>query len=251
MRQQDLVEVLDHVIARSTLANVEVGRENASARFWAAIETHLPDWVAPLEPWFLAAHRPGGDPPFELSGNYEIMSATYAYTFRDHRAPEEIIQVRQVRSLSDGNDGYGLQLGNRSGNFDLDTEPLWGGWIEQHQRYQEDEISALLTRFHFDRTLRRGDIHDFAIRSWVREDEPDNAVTVRFTRPTRNVHLSLNFLGPQPQLVWTFAQEEASAPRPQTPAQRSDVVTASPNGTYFMRVEKPRLGRDFAITWQW
>ncbi|MEL4503547.1 helix-turn-helix transcriptional regulator [Luteococcus sp. H138] len=251
MRQQDLVEALDHVIARSTLANVEVGRENPSARLWRAIEVHLPDWVAPLEPWFAAVHRPAGDPPFEISGNYEILAATYAYTFRDHRAPEEIIQVRQVRSLSDGNDGYGLQLGNQSGNFDLDSEALWGGWIEKHERHQEDGISTLLTRFHFDRSLRRGEVHEFAVRSWVREDEPDTAVTVRFTRPTRNVQLALNFLGPRPEAVWIFAQHNVGDPRAEGPRHRDDIITPLPNGTCTMRIAKPELGRNFGIAWRW
>lgn len=50
MRQQDLVDALDRVIARSTLANVEVGRENPSARLWAAINDKLPEWVPQLEP---------------------------------------------------------------------------------------------------------------------------------------------------------------------------------------------------------
>ncbi|MEL4359135.1 MULTISPECIES: helix-turn-helix transcriptional regulator [unclassified Luteococcus] len=251
MRQQDLVDALDRVIARSTLANVEVGRENPSARFWRAIQTHLPDWVAPLEPWFAAVHSPDGEPPFELSGNYEILKATYAYTFRDHRAPEEMIQVRHVRSLSDGNNGYGLQLGNASGNFDLDSEALWGGWIQQRQRHQEDGINTLLTRFHFDRVLRQGEEHEFAIRSWVREDDPETAATVRFTRPTREVYLSLNFLGPHPKQAWTFTKEHREDPTPEAPARPSDLLHPTPTGTFAMRIQDPELGRDFGIAWRW
>ncbi|MGO4957689.1 hypothetical protein ACTQ49_10545 [Luteococcus sp. Sow4_B9] len=250
MRQKDLVDALDHVIARSTLANVEVGREKPSNRLWSAIATHLPDWVEPLRPWYDAAHKLNQDPPFELSGPYEILNATYAYTFRDHRAPEEIVQVRRIRALTDGNDGYGLQLSNNSGSFDLDTESLWGGWIERHSRRVEDGENMHLTRFHFDRTLRRGQVHEFATRAWVSHDEPASTVTVMFTRPTGQVSVTLNFLGPRPTQVWSFGPllDGQDEPPPGPPER---MLTATPNGSYAIRLDGPQLARRYGIAWQW
>lgn len=249
MRQKDLVEALDHVIARSTLANVEVGREKPSARLWQAIVVHLPDWVEPLQPWFESVHRLDKEPPFELSGPYEILQATYSYTFRDHRAPEEIIQVRRVRALADGNDGYGLQLSNNSGSFDLDTESLWGGWVERHSRRFADGENLHLTRFHFDRSLRRGQVHEFATRSWVSHDDPASAVTVQFTRPTSQVLLTLNFLGPRPSRVWTYGPLADDVDLPDFSVEKS--LAGSTAGTYSMRLSNPVLGQRHGMAWQW
>lgn len=251
LRQKDLVEALDHVIARSTLANVEVGREKPSARLWAAICQYLPDWVEPLQPWFDAAHHVQGGPPFELSGPFEILEATYVYTFREHRAPEEIIQVRRVRALADGADGYGLQLRTDSGHLGLETEALWGGWIEGHSRVVHEGRNRHLTRFHFDRALRRGQVHEFATRAWVDHDEQTNRIAVQFTRLTEQVVLTLNFLGPRPAAVWTFGPHEHLADHDRTTVDPDRLVSASPNGSYVALVERPPLGAVQGITWSW
>lgn len=251
MRQQDLVDALDRVIARSTLANVEVGRENPSARLWAAINDKLPEWVPQLEPWYRRDGRHGGLPPFEISGPFEILDATYAYTFREHRAPEEILLVRRVRATAEGADGYGLKLSNNSGTFDLDTEALWGGWIEQHSRQLDTGHSAHLTRFHFDRRLRRGEVHEFCTRSWVSHDEPGDVVTVKFTRPTQHVTISLNFLGPRPRQVFTFGPLPDDEPEPSGPTHPDQVVQPRPNGSCVMSLEQPKLGCYYGIMWKW
>lgn len=251
MRQQDLVDALDRVIARSTLANVEVGRENPSARLWAAINQKLPEWVPHLEPWYRRDGRPGSLPPFELSGPYEILEATYAYTFRDHRAPEEILLVRRVRALVDGCDGYGLQLSNNSGTFDLDTEALWGGWIQQHERRLAEDRSAHLTRFHFDRRLQRGEVHEFCTRSWVSHDDPGDTLLVKFTRPTHRVNLSLNFLGPRPRHVWAVGPvTDPDDPSVEVLDPRRS-ITSHPNGTCAASLDEPLLGRFHGISWKW
>jgi len=251
MRQRDLVEALHHVIARSTLANVEVGREKPSARLWAAIQEYLPQWVPALESWYLASHRPAGDLPFELAGPYEILSASHVFTFREHRCPEELIQVRQVRALSDGCTGYGLSLGNLTGNFSIDAEALWGGWIETHQQCAEDATSSVMTRFHFDRTLRRGDVHEFATRGWVDHDEPTTSVSMVSVRPTALSTQALNFLGPRPELVWRYELTSPDDPIPDAPAARSDVLAPTPGGSCALRVARPVMGRVYGLAWAW
>lgn len=104
--------------------------------------------------------------------------------------------MRRVRALADGADGYGLQLRTDSGHLGLETEALWGGWIEGHSRVVHEGSNRHLTRFHFDRALRRGQVHEFATRAWVDHDEQTNRIAVQFTRPTEQVVLTLNFLGP-------------------------------------------------------
>lgn len=178
-----------------------MGRERPSARLCTAICQDLPEWVEPLQPWFDAAHHVQGGPPFELSGPFEILEATYAYTVRDQRAPEEIIQVHRVRTPADGADGAdgcGLQLRNDSGHLGLETEALWGGGIEGHSRAVHEGRSRHLTRFHFDRALRRGQVHEFATRAWVDHEEQAAQIAVQFTRPTEQVVLTVHFLGPRP-----------------------------------------------------
>ena len=250
MRQADLVDALDHVIARSTLANVEVGRENPSPRLWQAICTHLPDWVETLEPVYEPTRTVQRELPFELAGPFEIIQATYAYTFRAHRAPEEILQVRRVRATTDGADGYGLKLTNNSGRFDLDTESLWGGWVASHRRDLTHDSSQHLVRFHFDQTLKRGQVHEFATRSWVSHDEPADRVSLGFTRPTGEVTLALNFTGPRPQQVRRFGPLDDIEQSPDEPLG-GDEVTPMPNGSCQLHVKRPILGKIYGLAWAW
>lgn len=251
MRQTDLVDALDRVIARSTLANVEVGRGKPSPRLWEAIERCLPEWVDDLEPLYVAGRsRPLPETPFELAGPFDILQATYAYTFRDHRAPEEIVQHRRVRATSEGANGYGLQLSNDSGTFDLDAEALWGGWISEHHRHLDEGDSEHLLRFHFDHALRRGQVHDFATRSWVSHDDPADKVLLMFTRPTGEATLALNFSGPRPRRVWSFGPVDDFDTCPDEPVG-DDLVTLPPSGSASLHVRRPQPGKVYGMAWSW
>ncbi|GEM_PF-3482000 len=252
MRQLDLVDALNGVIARSTLANVEVGRENPSIRLWEAICSNLPHWVSRLEPLYRAKGVAVTPTPFEVSGPFELLEATYVYTFREHRAPEEIVQLRRVRALTDGADGYGLKLMNNSVGFDLDSEALFGGWIEQHERILGPNEHLHLTRFHFDRQLSRGEVHQFATRSWVADDDPGQVVTVRFTRPTMMTQLRLNFLSPNrvPQQVYRFGPLPDPNAEPES-AEGQDPLPAVAPGIYSLRIDSPVLGHLYGVGWEW
>lgn len=252
LRQVDLVDALDGVIARSTLANVEVGRENPSVRLWEAICKHRPQWIATLEPLYRGRGIAPVPTPFEISGPYELLEAVYIYNFREHPSPEEIIQLRRVRALADGADGYGLKLINQSPGFDLDTEAMFGGWIEQHERVLGPQQHLHLTRFHFDRTLAHGEVHQFATRAWVSDNDPANVMSVRFTRPTRLVQLRLNFHSPRrrPSRAWTFGPVADPLLEPES-GDGLPTLDADAPGIYTLRIESPLMGHIYGVGWDW
>ncbi|MEL4504689.1 helix-turn-helix transcriptional regulator [Luteococcus sp. H138] len=249
MRQVDVVDALDHVIARSTLANVEAGRERPSARFWASLQECLPDWaeaLAPCHPDRALAHPMAPD-----KSSFDVVESTCSYTFREHSSPEEILLTRRVRAIVDGVDGYDLQITSDRSAFGLESEPVFGGWIERSERRLGAENSVYLTRFHFDRTLRAGDEHEFALRSWVSGADPGCSAQITFTSPTRHARLTLNFWGSRrPTAVWRFG------PLPDPPLIPPDgngcerIEPIAP-GTYSWRLSSPELMRTYGMGWAW
>ena len=258
LRQADLVEVLERVIARSTLASVESGRELPSPRLWAAIGRALPTWVEELQPLFEAAR---GTQPAEdagssllqtpLAGAFALEEARYIYTWRDHEVPEEIVEVRRVRALRDGEDAYVLRLKTDAETSEMDTEVLWGGRIDDSLTRHLNGRTLFLHRFVFDRPLRRGEVFTFGLRSWVsREDDPQSSVALRYTIPIVEASLHFNFLGRLPGRVWRFGPlaDEGLA-------KDDEVVSAGviePVGrsvsSYFA---KPALAACYGMGWDW
>lgn len=248
MRQADLVEVLDHVIARSTLANVEVGREKPSARLWQAICTHLPHWVAELEPHY-TPRNPAAS-AFADTGPFDIVHATDAYTFRDHRAAEEIIHVRRVRARAHGACRYVVRLVNDSEAFDVDVEPLWGGWIERHERTPTPEGIEHELHVRLDRPLARGEEGEFAMRSWVLRDVADNAISMSFSLPTTSASLSVTFAGRSPRQLWGIETDDP-LPSRDVPADDDRLLSLSAGGNHTLRIRRPVPLRVYGIGWSW
>lgn len=250
LRQADLVARLDGVIARSTLANIEAGRENPSPRLWEAICRLSPEWVAELEPHYRNRYQLTS-PRFEVSGPFEVEQAHYVYNFREHEAPEEIIQVRRLRAL-EAADGYGLRLSHHSDRLALDTEALLGGWIQQHETLTGAGESLHLTRFHFDHQLQRGDVHTFATRSWASDHEPARVVTMTFTRACREAVITLNFYSERrrPSQVWQFGPLADPQLEPEDGVGQQPLPAQAP-GSWTMRVAEPRLGHIYGVGWAW
>lgn len=249
MRQVDLVEALDRVIARSTLANVEVGRERPSARLWSRIRTTFPEWTETLEP-LIPPHSPA-DEVFELSGPFHTIEANYAYTFRDHPSPEEIVQVRRVRATSDGAAEYGLKITSERTDFGLDSEPLFGGWIRRHEHHIDEQRSLYLTRFHFDRPLKTGEEHEFALRSWVAQGDPGRSALVTFTLPTERARITLNFLGGRlPRAVWHFGPLADPMLVPSDGRGCPEVKAMDP-GIYSLHLLHPKPSQCYGMGWAW
>lgn len=270
LRQQDLVDVLERPIARSTLTNVEVGREPPTPRLWAAIEQHLPAWLPQLTPLYEAARREVqrsrslGEPSDtatsdeSVGGPYFLESVAYTYVFRHSKAPEEIIGVRRVRALKAGVHWFGLRLTHtRSPQFALEQEALWGGQLDEHRVEQVDGSTAWLRRFTFDRRLQKGQVHEFAVRSWVDADPaPGHAVCFQLTIPAREVTLNLLFNGPHtPRQVWLYAEpDDVGRPAEEVPpADPDDPAWLFPvsEGRYSRRWRSPDLHVEHGVSWAW
>lgn len=255
LRQQDLSARLGGAFARSTLANVESGRERPSVRLWQALQDTFPEWTDSLAPAYAGLRPdPEGAPPAmgELGGPFTLEEVSYVYTFRDHRAPEEIIEVRRVRALRDGAAGYGLKFSTDSAAFEMETEALWGGYLDTSLRINGSGDTLYLTRFAFDRTLRRGDHHSFAVRSWItRDEDPDTAVTMGFTLPVGRATIHLNFLGPTvPASSWSFGPLADELLIPTHPEDGTPVAPL-PNHSLSVSFPRPVPGSLYGVAWAW
>lgn len=265
-RQQDLVEALEGGIARSTLANVESGREPPTPRLWLLLETHLPDWTPSLTECYRAAREavdrsrrdahPSGESPgggHVLGGPFVVEQFQLALVFRHSRSPEEVIEVRRVRATRSGADAYGLKFERvHQEGFRAETEALWGGSLESDEVVDVDGRTLHLRRVRFSRTLRRGQTHEFALRSWVQQDpEPGTYVNVAFPIPASAVALHLNFLGPEkPHECWHYGPLADEALLPEQ-APLDTLLTPSPGGTVSHHLTGLEPGASYGIAWRW
>lgn len=245
------------MIARSTLASVESGREPPSPRLWAAIQRALPEWCATLEPAFEEARRNtrttgfNGNTLSTLAGPFALEEARYVYTFREHRAPEEIVEVRRVRALKDGADSYVLRMKTDGPSSELDMEVLWGGRIDESAVRHTDGQTVFLNRLVFDRPLRRGEVYSFGLRSWIaKEESPPTDVCLRYTIPIAEASLHLNFLGPTPSRAWRFGPlaDAAFAKDPEVARDGLIGIDGGAVSAYFVR---PNLNAEYGLAWDW
>jgi hypothetical protein len=269
-RQQDLVEALDGRIARSTIANIEAGRQPPTPRLWALLEEHVPHWKGALEPSYMdarrcsptsASHRHGvladsspaqpGRPT--LAGPFVIESLQLVYVFRHSRSPEEILEIRRVRATRAGADGYGLKfIQTKHEGFRADEEPLWGGHLANVEHHDVSGKTLYVRRMNFDRTLRKGQVHEFAVRSWIERDpQPDTSVSVNFTIPCKSLAIHLNFHGPQaPTDCWGFGPIADEALTPTDPG-RGAALPITPGGTVSRYLTGMEPGAEYGIAWRW
>lgn len=272
LRQVDLVEALGGSIARSTLANVEVGREPPTERLWGALLAHRPEWARELANLYETARRdttrvrhanrrsPAPTLPLDsdMDGSFLIQSVNYTYVFGHSRAPEEILEVRRVTALTSGVHSYALRFAhNNSTALDLTQEALWGGQLGDHEIQRDDGTTVWLRRFDFDRRLRKGQTHEFALRSWIAADaEPEHAVCFDLTVPAREVTINLLFNGPHPpQEVWSYeARPEVANPTEDEPPTHPDDPSwlyPDEDGRVHCRWRAPDLGVTHGVAWSW
>lgn len=271
-RQQDLSEALDNKFARSSLANIESGREPPSARFWALLGEHLPDWQTRLtsayeatgarqdrhrEPTSVTAIRTGsdaGDDPPVLGGPFTIEKLKLIYVFRHSKAPEEILEIRQVRAQRNGANRYGLKLTSTdSSELSIDEEAIFGGHLETTTHHRVGQHTIYLRSFEFDQALRRGQSHEFAVRSWVDQGPIATAVNVDLTLPVKDVAIHLNFFGPAtPNALWSYGPVGDSDLVPTDPdASGARTLPLQPSGTASLYLSNPQTGPTYGIGWQW
>jgi transcriptional regulator with XRE-family HTH domain len=211
MTQEQLIERLGGQFARSTLANIETGRERPSERLLALIVEGFPEWKQLLTLPFERSRWQPREPErgrsstrrpatksgrYVLGGPYQLEHLQIVYVFRHSHAPEEILETRRIRAVAGGGDGFGLRFRAQSEGFEIEDEVLWGGRLESSARYDEDEHTTYLQRVDFGRTLRRGQAHDFAIRRWVaRDPNPDTEALFQLPLPADEVSLHVKFHG--------------------------------------------------------
>lgn len=268
-RQRDLVDALDGEMARSTLANIEAGRERPTERLWELLGVHLPAWRSELETHYSSARSlalangfparraAGGDVEldrYQVGGPFHIESVQYVYTFRHSHAPEEIIEVRRVRAQRSGAGEYALKFtATDTDEFQVDEEALWGGYLTSQQYVRTAHQVHYLRQFRFGRRLRRGQTHDFALRSWVERDpNPDSAVKFSVTLPTENASVHLNFTGPErPGRIWSWGPLSARESAVPVMPDEGRPLLMSPVGNVSAQFPRPVQGSHYGITWDW
>lgn len=254
LRQVDVAGVLG--ISRTTLANIEAGREGISRRVSSAIVQHFPPWGAQLFPaGTCSSAGDAGNAVAVPGGPFVLEEVTISYLFGESAAPSEVVEARRVRATRAGAAGYLLSTARTDPvEYQVESEPLWGGYIAEETVPRDQGGDPLEVRrvFQFGRQLRRGERHSFAVRSWVERDpDPDTCIVVNFTIPTETVGLHLTCLGSrQLAAVWAFGpvgiDEGVSESDPAAWA-----LTVSDGGTVGVQFARPRLGPFYGVGWRW
>jgi transcriptional regulator with XRE-family HTH domain len=270
LRQSDLVTRLGGAFARSTIANVECGREAPSVRLWEALGEAFPDDVELLEPSYSAARRrvesgrvdrprSGREPDqwdreYPLGGPLVVERRDFAAVFRESRAPEEILQVVDVRARQDGVSSFVSKMwATQQEGFRASAEVLWGGDIVESEHVDRDGRTFVLFEVAFGRSLHRGERHSFALRSWVdRSPNPDTGIDVAPALPTAVVAVHVAFLGPQPSSVWAYGPVADESLSPKSAAEPGARPTEQHGvGRHSAVFEHPEPGESYGLDWTW
>ena len=269
LTQQGLVDSLADEFARSTIANIERGREAPTPRLWAAIRASFPQDVAVLAPAYQQArrrmHRPAsaapptsgtrrqrGSVPKVSSPEVVIESRHVAAVFRTHPAPEELIQTIHLRSRWQDVTAFPLTVkATHTEGFRIDSEVLWGGRLADIECVDRAGATLVLRSIEFDHPLQRGEHHSVALRSWIESDpDPEPGIDVTITTPCKFLAIHLAFLGPAPDAVWAWGPllDDALAPRsPTDPHALAPESTA--DGRYSAIFVRPDLGHVCGVEW--
>jgi transcriptional regulator with XRE-family HTH domain len=267
LRQSDLVALFHDTFARSTIANVESGREAPSPRLWTALREAFPAEAESLEESYLAARRNvgssrSGTHPASRSGSESAASGTFvverrdiALVFREAQVPEEILEVYHLQARQDGASSLVCKMwATQHEGFRLSPEVLWGGHIVEAEHVDRDGHTFVLREVTFGRTLRRGDRHAFALRSWVERapSPPETGIDVSPKHPTLVLGVHLAFLDRQPSSVWTYgpvADEALSPSSAGAPGARPAATFGV--GHYTAEFDSPQVGESYGVDWSW
>ncbi len=229
-------------ISRSTVANLEAGRHRMSADLLGRMEEQLPQWHQAVTRGQFP--KPAGS----SNSSLVIDELTITYVFQESKSPSEIIQVRRVRAVRSGVTGYVLGIKRTDDReFITETHVLWGGYLDDGPTTDGTEHTTVK----FGRSLRRGEVHDFALRSWVQRDaEPDTEIWLEVSRPTTKASLHLAFEGRRSvQDAWTYELEDDEADVP--PVQACSRLPIGPDGQVSITFQSPTPGRIYALAWEW
>lgn len=185
-------------VGRSTLANIEAGRESMSGRIRRLLVAQFPNWGTSLDSGMYRMSTCG------RNAGLIVLELTIAYVFLDSLSPSEIVQVRRVRARHSGVQGYALGLQRSDGEvFETDSQALWGGHLRDRLT---DDPKTYMRVFQFPNPLRAGQPHEFAMRTWVdRDAKPCREIRLALTMATRKAHIHLASHGPHGiARAWSF-----------------------------------------------
>lgn len=239
LSQRQVGELLG--VSRASIANVEAGRQGLSTEAAERLASSLPTWAQALRMGRLS------NAPIAASESLVIDSLTITYVFQEAISPSEIIQVRRVRAIRAGVSQYVLGLKRTDEqSLSVETHVLWGGFMGETQTETSE-----LTTVSFGKPLKRGETHEFALRSWVHRDaDPDTGIWLEVTRPTRQASLHLLFEGRRSiTSAWTYELPSGDPlpPRPEACQQ----VALGPDGQASLYVSAPAPGRQYVLAWSW
>lgn len=268
-RQQDLVEALNGQLARSTIANLEAGRQSPTPRVWTLLIAVLPieasNRLKPLYEQARAAQaaaaaerRPARrtrvDPVVDPPPDYVFERYDVVYVLRDSRSPEEIIEIRHVRALTSGAHDFGLSFSRDTAGFEVETEVLFGGEIVGFDIQELPGKTLIMQLLDFGRVLRKGERHSFGVRYWVQRDpgEHDRGhVLLQSDYRMEMVGIHVNFWGMEkPSMCWAFEGLPDAAMAPGQAEQRQRLVWNSHSMVEF-NLTHPITGTSFGVAWSW
>jgi hypothetical protein len=179
-------------------------------------------------------------------------SVSYVYVFGESRSPGEIIVIRKVRATKSGVRAYGLKLEHLdSEHFSVEEEVLWGGSTVRSVRETDSGHTEIWSGLDFGHALRRGQAHEFAVRTWIERDEdPATQIVFNLTIPTKEASIHVAFHGRRnPAALWTFGPVNDDEDSLATAAGRRRLRLNGETATF--RVRGPQLGRVYGLGWDW
>jgi transcriptional regulator with XRE-family HTH domain len=269
VRQQDLAQSLGGEVARSTIANLEAGRQRPTPRVWALLAAALPaEAVTVLKPLYeqaraeqaasAAERRPAkrarGGPVVEPPPDYVFERYDVMYVLRESRSPEEIIEIRHVRALTKGAHDFGLSFSRDSAGFEVETEVLFGGEIVGLDVQELPGKTMIMQLLDFKLALRKGERHSFGVRYWVQRDPGEQGqghVVVQSDYQMEAVGVHVNFWGVEkPKLCWAYQGLPDPAMAPGQP-EVDQLLQANRHSMVRTNLRKPATGTCFGVAWQW
>lgn len=243
LRQQDVATSLG--LSRSTLANIEAGREAVSEGLFGRLLHAFPQWRESLES---RSYLPA---PTNVNASFTIVELTITYVFEESRSPSEIIQIRRVRAIRSGPQHFVLGLKRTDEqSFTTETNVLWGGHLADEA---PDENGNTMQVVAFPNPLRAGQVHEFALRSWVERDvEASTELQLVVTRRTDRARIHLACHGKQQiAAAWEFGpidEPEDEVPRRSPDARALTVEPLTPITATFDHLTPHRT---YGIAWEW
>lgn len=223
-------------IERSTLANIEAGREGLSPRLRNVMVAKFPHWQDQLDSGRLA-------PNFDaLNRAFVTERIVVTYVFGESASPNEVVQYRRIRAARGGADRYMLEP--LSPQFQLDTELLWGGTLAD---VMLDRSGQAIHVIELGMELRLGARHEFCVRSWVERDPaPEATLPCLVTAPTQTVILSLVCTGTR-----RMGHIQRYGPQEQQASALESPIVLGSVGHWEETFSWPEPHAIFGLSWRW